>query len=319
MANALQTRAETKLEEFREHLKSDRVMAQIKQCVPSHVRADQIVRTLVNALQQNPDLLLKCTADSIGKCLIQAATYGLEIANGQLGHCYMVPYGDSAQLQLSYKGIKELVRRSGEGMIFMGEVREGDQFQDLGQDEKPLHVKDDSPNRHEAKVTHAYAYMKFRDGFVVSRVMSRNACISHRDRYSKQYKRAVSKGKEKDNHWHEDHDSFPKMCMKTCVHGLANDGDVPLSADLRSALTSDHEEPITVQAVERTQLTHQAEPKPEPLTMDMVETEAKNCKDMISADNKERDLQEQYPDQKQMIYDVMEVRRLAIAAVEEQR
>lgn len=207
-------------------------MRKIEAAVPSHVRPNTIVRTLFNALEANPDLARKCKPASIGKCLIRAATYGLEINSGQLGHCYLVPYGDEAQLQLSYKGIKELVRRSGEGMVFMGEVRAGDRFCDNGQDEKPTHTKADDANRHEQPLTHAYAYMKFTNGFFVSKVMSRNECLSHRDRYAK----AWIASKKKDSPWHEENDAFPKMCQKTCVHALANDGDLPLSADLRDAL-----------------------------------------------------------------------------------
>ena len=293
-----------------------KMMPQIQAAVPDHVRANQIIRTLFNSIQANPDILVKCTPASIGKCLISAATYGLEIAHGQLGHCYLVPYGNEAQLQLSYKGIKELVRRSGEGMIFMADVREGDTFKDLGQDEKPIHEKADDPDRYKRPLTHAYAYMKFMNGFTVSRVMSRNECIAHRDRYSKNWKR----NQNADNMWHEDNESFPKMCQKTCVHALANDGDIPLSADLRSALQSDPElrqpEVFDATPVPAAAITHE-EPQARSFSVADVEAAALECQDIVQCDNVEKALSEQYPDHKQEIHDTLEARREHIAHVDE--
>lgn len=308
------SRFDQKMVEFKKEVRG--LMPQIEAAVPEHVRPNQIIRTLFNAVQANPDILVKCTPSSIGKCLIRAATYGLEIASGQLGHCYLVPYGDEAQLQLSYKGIKELVRRSGEGMIFMGEVREGDQFEDRGQDEKPLHRKIDDPDRHKRKVTHAYAYMKFTNGFVVSRVMTRNECISHRDRYSKNW----SRSKKKDNPWHEENDAFPKMCQKTCVHGLANDGDIPLSADLREALHATDAEmrPAEVVDANVVPVPQLEQGEIEQLDEDQLNTMARECDDMNQCDRLEKELQQQFPEQKQEIYEAFEARREEIARIEEQ-
>lgn len=224
--------APAKMAEFKSQIA--KLMPKVAAAVPDHIRPNQIVRTLFNTIEANPYILQKCTPISIGKCLIRAATYGLEISSGQLGHCYIVPYGSEAQLQLSYKGIKELVRRSGQGMLFMDVVHEGDEFRDCGQDEKPVHVKTDDPDRYSKPVTHAYAFMRFTNGFVVSRVMSRAACIAHRNNYSQNWKRS----QKADNPWHEKNAAFGKMCAKTCVHALANDGDIPLSADLREAMQS---------------------------------------------------------------------------------
>lgn len=223
-----------KMAAFKGYLKTQ--MPVIRAACPSGVEANTIVRTMVNAIHGNPDLVTKCDHASLGLAVLKAATYGLEIADGQLGHAYIVPYGTKAQLQLSYKGIKELVRRSGQGFVVMGEVREGDQFEDFGAINAPLHKKSNDPKRHEKKLTHAYAVMRFNNNLTISRVMSVDECIAHRDRYSKTWQSAVSRQREKEESWHEKSPNFPKMCMKTCVHALANDGDLPLSAEMRGLL-----------------------------------------------------------------------------------
>ena len=301
-------------------------MPKIAAAVPEHVRPNQIVRTLFNALQANPDLAMKCTASSIGKCLIRAATYGLEINSGQLGHCYLVPYGNEAQLQLSYKGIKELVRRSGQGMIFMGEVREGDVFQDNGQDEKPTHQKSDDAKRHEKKLSHAYAYMKFTNGFVVSKVMSRNECISHRDRYSKSWARS----KKADSPWHEKNDAFPKMCQKTCVHALANDGDIPLSADLREAMQtvegSSFEgasviEPQKIEHRDSITLPNESKGGEVPVAMSLADFEAaaKECDTVERCQAMSKQYVDSYPEQREQIIEIFDVRSDHIEIEEQER
>jgi phage RecT family recombinase len=235
MATDVMTSFDAQLSEFRHRVM--KLMPKVKAAVPSHVQPNQLVRTLFAAIESNPAILTKCTQESLGRCLIQAATYGLEINSGQLGHAYVVPYGDQAQLQLSYKGIKELVRRSGEGIVVMGEIREGDDFHPPTSKMQDVHhVEAADPKRHEKTLTHAYAVMHFTTGLKVNCVWSREKCISHRDRYSKGYKQQKAKKKERESAWHEEHPSFGKMCAKTCVHALANDGDLPLSAEVRALL-----------------------------------------------------------------------------------
>lgn len=296
--------APAKMMEFKTHIAA--LMPKIEAAVPEHIRPNQIVRTLFNAIESNPYILQKCTPLSIGKCLIRAATYGLEISSGQLGHCYIVPYGSEAQLQMSYKGIKELVRRSGQGMLFMDVVHEGDQFTDRGQDSKPLHIKSDSPERFSQPVTHAYAYMQFTNGFVVSRVMSKAACLAHRNKFSQNWKR----NPKSDNPWHEDNASFGKMCAKTCVHSLANDGDIPLSADLRDAMRSVEgmsNDVIDATTVAPTALPH-SEPPPE---MDWHWFDEMISKVMtpLELDKFRNELVETFPTQKQEIWDRCEEHR----------
>lgn len=297
--------APAKMAEFKQQIAQ--LIPKVEAAVPEHIRPNQIVRTLFNAVEANPYILAKCTPMSIGKCLIRAATYGLEISSGQLGHCYIVPYGSEAQLQMSYKGIKELVRRSGQGMLFMDVVHEGDQFADRGQDEKPMHVKSDDPDRFSKPVTHAYAYMRFTSGFIVSRVMSKAACLAHRNAYSQNWKRKPNT----DNPWHENNAAFGKMCAKTCVHALANDGDIPLSADLREAMRS--VEGLSNDIIDATAVEHVALPvsddTPPDVDMSWVDEQLNKIMTPLELDRFCKEQIETHPHQKQEIWDRCEEHR----------
>lgn len=57
-------------------------------------------------------LLAKCSADSIVQALIGVAMSDLNI-DKNIGHVYLVPYGDKVQLQIGYKGMIQLLFRSG--------------------------------------------------------------------------------------------------------------------------------------------------------------------------------------------------------------
>jgi recombination protein RecT len=56
--------------------------------------------------------LSRCSADSIVQALIGVAMSDLNI-DKNIGHCYLVPYGDSVQLQIGYKGFIQLLFRAG--------------------------------------------------------------------------------------------------------------------------------------------------------------------------------------------------------------
>ncbi|MGZ8918957.1 MAG: recombinase RecT [Methylobacter sp.] len=56
--------------------------------------------------------LNKCAPDSIVQALVGVAMSDLNI-DSNIGHCYLVPYGDSVQLQIGYKGFIQLLFRAG--------------------------------------------------------------------------------------------------------------------------------------------------------------------------------------------------------------
>ena len=91
--------------------------------------AERYAAIAVGMLSDNP-YLSTCTPASIVRGVIRAAEYGLAL-DGVLGHAYLVPYNVKgvkvAQFQLGYRGLVELMYRTGQWASISAEVvREGD-------------------------------------------------------------------------------------------------------------------------------------------------------------------------------------------------
>jgi recombination protein RecT len=84
---------------------------QIQIALPAHMKTDRLIRVAMTEVHKNKDLLA-CDPYSVCGAVVQAAQLGLE-PGGALGHCYLVPYKGKAQLQLGYRGMIDLARRSG--------------------------------------------------------------------------------------------------------------------------------------------------------------------------------------------------------------
>lgn len=190
----------------------------IQSLVPSHVTPERLCRVGLNAVSRNPKLM-ECDQSTIIGAIVNCASLGLE--PNLLGHAYLVPFWNStnrrfeAQFQLGYKGLIDLVRRSGEvAVITAREVYEGDEFDySYGLDEMLIHKpcgEDD-----EDKITHFYAMYKLKTGEKGFVVMTRKQVEKHRDKFTKS---KSPKTKEVFGPW-KDH--FVSMALKTCITKMA--------------------------------------------------------------------------------------------------
>ena len=94
---------------------------------------DRFIRIASTAVRTNPDLL-KCEPTTVLCSLLQAAALGV-LPNDGLDKSYLVTRynkhidGKECQLQIGYRGLKELAKRSGAvDYIAAGTVRQGDNF-----------------------------------------------------------------------------------------------------------------------------------------------------------------------------------------------
>lgn len=94
----------------RDWLKSDSFKGEIAKALPSLCTPDRFMRFALTSLQRVP-ALEKCSQPSVLRCFLQLAELGIE-ADGRRAH--LIPYGTECTLILDYKGLIELVRRSGE-------------------------------------------------------------------------------------------------------------------------------------------------------------------------------------------------------------
>jgi recombination protein RecT len=128
------------------------------------ITPEKFILTALTEIRKNP-MLATCDRASIAICIINAAELGLQVG-ATLGQAYLVPYSNKgkmeAQFQIGYKGLLELVRRSGKiKRISSHVVREGDQFNYCFGINEKLEHRPESDNK---KITHAYALVEFLGG-----------------------------------------------------------------------------------------------------------------------------------------------------------
>ncbi len=116
---------------IRDHLNSEAFKNEVARVLPKHCTPERMVRTGLTALMKTPKLA-SCTPESFLNCMLQLSQWGLE-PDGR--HAHLIPYGDVCTLILDYKGIVDLVLRSGTvRSIHADVVHEGDLFvYDLGE------------------------------------------------------------------------------------------------------------------------------------------------------------------------------------------
>ena len=212
----------------------ERLKPQLMKAIPSHMDADRLTRIALTTIRQNPKIA-ECTPSSLLGAVMQAAQVGLE--PDALGSCYLVPYNrkvkdpngeywvKEVQFQIGYKGMLELVRRTGEVLkIAAHEVYENDVFEvEYGTEEKLRHVPEIIGDR--GKLIAFYAHAKFRNGSDAFTVMGLQDINHVRDKFSK----------AKDYGPWVDH--YESMAKKTVIKALIK--YMPISVEVQKSIAQD--------------------------------------------------------------------------------
>lgn len=209
---------------LRGEIEGDAFKNAVAQILPSILTPERFVRVAITAMMRTPKLK-DCDRPSFFKCLMDLAQLGLE-PDGRRAH--LIPFENrkrgcmECQLIIDYKGLAELVYRSGMvSYIHADVVCEKDEFvYDRGQLVK--HVPNWKEKRGE--VYAAYALCRFKDGGEKCEVMSRDEIEGIRKR-----SRAGNSGP-----WVSD---WQEMAKKTAFRRLSK--WLPLSAEVRDALDKD--------------------------------------------------------------------------------
>lgn len=196
---------------------------QLAHALPKHLPPERFIRIALTALTRTPKLT-DCTQESLFKCLLDLSAMGLE-PDGRRAH--LIPYGNACTLIIDYKGIVELVMRSGQvSNIHADVVCDGDAFvYDMGEIKK--HEIDFRKPR--GNVYAVYAVCTFKDGTKASCVMSRDEVESVRKR-----SRAGNSGP-----WQTD---WNEMAKKTAFRRLSK--WLPLSPEIRDAVEHGDDDPL---------------------------------------------------------------------------
>lgn len=151
------------VKDMRDTLRQANMRAAIQAVLPRGVSPDKIIGTAIMAVNAEPSLL-KCTKDSVMRCVMLAAQLGLEIG-GPLGHCYLVPFRGVATFIPGYRGLVTLAVRSGKVLgVQARAVYEGDEFHVFeGTEQKIVHrpLVNRDPK---AECTHVYVVFEHRGG-----------------------------------------------------------------------------------------------------------------------------------------------------------
>ncbi len=160
----------------------DTYKPQLALALPKHLTADRMARLAVTAFSKSPELQ-QCDAISIVASLMTAAVLGLEI--GVEGQGYLVPYKRRCQFIPGWKGLVDLVARSGRATVWTGAVFEGDEF-DYALGDTPFIRHRPGIENDPKKLQFVYAVGRVRDAeYPVIEVWRIGKVIKHRDRYNK--------------------------------------------------------------------------------------------------------------------------------------
>jgi len=145
---------------------SDNLKMQISQALPKQCSAERFMRVLFTQVQKVPKLM-RCTKDSLFSAFITCGQLGIE-PDGRRAH--LIPYGDTCQLIIDYKGLAELALRSGiVSYLHADIVCENDEF-DYNKGQLVTHRIDFKKDRGNPYA--AYALCRFKDGSEKTEVMT---------------------------------------------------------------------------------------------------------------------------------------------------
>lgn len=194
---------------------------QIAAALPKHVTAERLMRICLTEFRKNPKLQ-QCDHLSFLGAVVTAASLGLEPGSA-LGQCYLIPYKNECEFQISYRGMVDLARRSGNIVSISARcVYEGDDFAvQLGTEETIHHV----PRFATTNLVSVYAVAKLVGGGTQFEVMSAGEVEYIRNKFSKQPGGTA---------WTN---SYDEMAKKTVVRRLFK--MLPASVELAAALNAE--------------------------------------------------------------------------------
>lgn len=193
------------------------------------ISRERFARIVLGAFRTTPKLM-ECTRASLASALMNAAALRLE-PNGPLGEAYLIPYKDTCQFIIGYKGLLTLVWRSG-GIVEVTAqvVRAGDDFEYEFGSNRILRHKPAIGER--GDVTMVYAYAHLRNGGFAFEVMNVSDIEALRSRGGSSSGRKTP--------WDTD---WEAMAKKTVLRRLCK--LLPMSTELAHAVLVDETETPT--------------------------------------------------------------------------
>lgn len=188
--------------------------------------------------------LRECSPVSIVSSLMLAAQLNLEPSSA-LGHAYLIPRRQECTLLIGYKGLLELARRSGDirsiaaNVVYQDEVDLGLFHASYAPADVEHRFSVQNIDRRDQNIVAAYAVCELASGG------TQIAILTRQDIEARRRKSGGNGGP-----WKTD---YAAMARKSAIRALLNGGTVPMSSQLRAAVTVENErelspDPVTVDA-----------------------------------------------------------------------
>lgn len=179
--NAVAERQQNPVKEFNAFM--ERLKPQMALALPKHMNADRMARLALTAFSSSRDMQA-CEFRTIASSLMTAGALGLE--PGVNGAGYLIPYKGTCTFVPGWKGLVDLVSRSGRATVWTGAVFEGDTF-DYALGDRPFVRHQPGDETDPAKLTHVYAIGRVNGSdYPVIEVWSMRKVWKHRDALNKQ-------------------------------------------------------------------------------------------------------------------------------------
>lgn len=151
---------------IRELLQSPELKQQIQAALPKHLTPERFIRLALNATLRQPELL-RCSRESFFRCLLDLSAYGIE-PDGRRAH--LIPFRNNkteqmeVQLIIDYKGIAELVRRSGDVSYIHADVVFSNDIWDFSYGSGAFLKHRPNMEDRGDRVKAVYSFVRLRDG-----------------------------------------------------------------------------------------------------------------------------------------------------------
>jgi len=159
-----------------------KLKTQLALALPKHMKADRMARLALTAFSSNPEMQ-RCEFRTIASSLMTAGALGLE--PGVNGAGFLVAFKGVCTFIPGWKGLVDLVSRSGRAAVWTGAVFDGDEFDYALGDRPFVHHKpgdETDPDR----MTHVYAVGRINGSeHPVIEVWSISKVWKHRDKMNK--------------------------------------------------------------------------------------------------------------------------------------
>lgn len=161
----------------------DKFKPQLALALPKHMTADRMARLALTAFSTSTNLQ-KCDAKSIAASIMTAGQLGLE--PGVNGQGYLIPYGTTCTFVPGWKGLVDLVSRSGRGTVFTGVIFKDQSYTFTDGARRDLVIHNETDLDAPEDITHAYAIGWVKDAAMpIIELWSVEKIRKHRDKYNK--------------------------------------------------------------------------------------------------------------------------------------